>query len=359
MRRVPSLNASRHICDWLPIRSGWRSSSPTRHPPRLMTLCKEDSIAEDSTISTSPVPLKRVARTYGRPKDTRVEPDSSFTDLPCTSASRHSIYRTGPTDTKEEIPPTSDVQLSDDEGGQSLAKSPSSSPKFRWSWQAKLLEIDRTDDLDDGLHASSASGNTPPIAESKDSDPFSSPERRVNTSPTDVEPSSDVFGGSLRSLPASSSQHSPGTFLAQSRRVRNRVKKASTVVHDSDSDEAVAPSSNTSPVFPHPINTPKSGSSPTPPTSDADVDMETSSDIDMPLTKTRSKWKGKARAVSASGDASDSMTMSKENANSATDRTKSRNRKVSKTKVFFPSSLGQNLLLQCLSFIGSCEERSS
>ena len=279
-----------------------------------MTLSKEDSIAADSTLSVSPIPVKRAPRTYAssRPKDTHLESSPSAG----SSASRQNIYRTASKYNDEVVASTSDAQQSNDE-----AETPSG---FNWDWQQKMWEIDHPDEPGDaqnpGLHVC---GNAPPKAEGVHVDASSSPQRQTDISHADVERQTNAFGVSLASLTASSSQLSPPTNPS---RFRNR-KKVSAVIHDSDSGEGETRSSPTSPEFPNPISTPKLHSSPTPPTSDVDVDVDMK-----PPSKTRSKGKGKACDVF--GDMPDSMaTASIKGRRVTTKKIRSRDRKDSASKV--------------------------
>jgi len=97
----------------------------------------------------------------------------------------------------------------------------------------------------------------------------------------------DIFGGSLSTLTASPQPHSVAIFDASRSAtpelgVIKRHKKRGVAI---DSDDDLADSSFGSPMkMPHPINTPRLRSSPTPPTSDTDQSA----------AKSQGKGKGKA-----------------------------------------------------------------
>jgi hypothetical protein len=254
-----------------------------------MTLTKEYSIAADSTLSaSSPIIVKRAAHTYGRRKTSQDDehPTDDVDDSGFGSAPRQSIYRTAPPGVIEEIPPSSSAGDDDEHPDDGC-----STPKFRFEWQKKLWQIDHPDEdiVEDMPVVSSlfAGGNGPDNTKNNDFDGCPSPpEQDANSSFASgsgehvPEPSSS----SLPSLSSPSSQHLSDSPLAPV-----YAKKRSAKMHDLNVERGSAPSSPTSPAFPHLINTPKSCSSPTPPTSDGDEDSN-----DPSRTLNQKKAKGKS-----------------------------------------------------------------
>jgi len=291
-----------------------------------MVIHTDSSIVPDSTVSSSPSTpvspvVKRATFTYGRRKDLQsvLDPDSSATIADSSSSSRPSLYSAGHSDVEEEIPSSSHasgipelsgVTLAEVDAGTFLSftrkkdedkeignnsiggESPISparnddagSSSFQFAWKAKLKLIDEDfDDLDqstvppghpNGLH----------ILGSKDTDvPVSLASQPSSPKGTQLPTTDDVFGGSLSTLTDSQLQ-SASTFDASRSATPDLgvVKKLAVVYSDDD----LADSSFDSPAnMPHPINTPKSWSTPTPPTSE-------------PAAKPQSKGKGKAPARS-------------------------------------------------------------
>lgn len=296
-----------------------------------MVIHTDSSIVPDSTVSSpsppnSPV-VRRATFTYGRRNILQPVPESSATLVESSSASRPIFYSTAQSDVEEDIPPSSYASAVPESSGETLADvdtklrfsftrkmdekneiddalgrrettiSPARSDDarlspFAFSWKARLKQMDEdSDDPDDPIvlpnpssspNALLISGNTGADAPVSLTNQLSSSQR---TQPVAVD---DVFGGSLSSPTASYSQPHSNSALPVSpsatpnfeviKRPRKRV-----VVIDSDID--VADSSLDSPAkIPHPVFTPKSRSSPTPPTSDTDLSA----------AKPQSKGKGRA-----------------------------------------------------------------
>jgi mediator of replication checkpoint protein 1 len=297
-----------------------------------MVIHTDSSIVPDSTLSSSPSPstspiVKRAAFTYGRRKDvqTAPDPDSSATLAESSSSSRPRLYSTGQSELEEEVPPssytseilesssvtltTADVETSTpftrkkdenkemdvDSSGRKSLDSPTRSDdagpsSFEFSWKAQLKLIDEDFEASDERTVSSAVSGAPNVLSASENgqadasmslatQPFSSQPPKIDDvfgslTPNPMEPSSPpppvaAFGMSYSTSPE------PG--------IVKRPKRRAVVV---DSDDDLGDSSiNSSTKIPHPINTPKSRSSPTPPTSD----------LDLSIVKPRSKGKeGKA-----------------------------------------------------------------
>jgi mediator of replication checkpoint protein 1 len=160
------------------------------------------------------------------------------------------------------------------------------SSSFQYAWKAKLKLIDEDFDDPDQLMVPLGGPNALRILGDKDTDvPMSLASQPSSPKGTQLFATDNVFSGSL-STHTGSQPHSASTF-DESRSptpdlgVVKRPKKRAVVYSDDD----LAESSFDSPAnMPHPINTPKLRSSPTPPTSDADLSA----------AKPQSKGKGKA-----------------------------------------------------------------
>jgi mediator of replication checkpoint protein 1 len=317
-----------------------------------MPVNKEYSIVADSTAHISSPPtttpaVKRARFTYGRPKlDTPVHDSDTFIFQAANSSSSHdSVYRTGPLDLDEEIPPSSDparvlsdAELSDDEDDGNSRKDALS--KHEWEWRKKLRALDSEEDVDVEMPAIPAEVDASESREPSNDDalfpqrPIHSTFDHIPTSPAHhgtTNLADHIFGGSLSTLTASSLSSnafdkSPplSPEIAPSRR---RLSKPKRIVQDSDSEtENIANKSsptNTSPAFPHSIGTPPTNSSPTPPTSDDDMPAR--------LPKNMSKGRGKATAK-ARPDV-EPLRFSEEPAATVVKRTKDKHNKKSKIKV--------------------------
>lgn len=345
---------------------GWLLSFPSTVTSVEMPINTDTSVVADSTLASSPPPaatplIKRAAFTYGRRRGPIVDnPDSSISYQTTSSESRDRIYRTGPSDIDEEVPPSSEPDLDDENASLKDAL-----PKFQFGWKAKLKEMDERDDFNVGILSASGSGDVPISSPTLIDQPLSprrekaSGSRTVPASPIEFDSlTQDIFGGSLSSLTASSSlppssfansPASPGVVPA-----RRRTNKRA-VVHDSDSDSEIAnskPSSSLiSPTVPHTIITPTLHSSQTPPTSDDDIPAQFAS-------KSLSKGGNKATAA-ASRRSVPPLRFDGEPTGSHKKVSKDKESKKYRIKVSFLHARGTNnnwLMATCLS--GSYQERS-
>lgn len=314
-----------------------------------MPVNKDSSIVADSTFNPSSPPpattpaVKRPLRTYGRPKDTPVyDSDTSTFHTATSSASRGSVYRTGPPDLDEEIPPSSDpsripsdAELGDDDDESSPQNA---SSKFEWGWKKRLRALDSEEDGDVEMPSVSEHVDASELREPSHHDALS-PQRpieptshHISNLPTQHDTNAlaeDIFGGSLSTLTASSLSSVPidksPLLSPEVAPARRRLSKR--VVQDSDSEsEGVAAKSspaNTSPAFPHSIGTPPTNSSPTPPTSDDD----------MPARPSKNMSKGKGRASAAKPRLDVEPLRFSEEPSSIVKRTRDKHSKKSKIKV--------------------------
>ena len=220
-----------------------------------MPLVKEDSIAEDSTLSSSsPAPVKRAVHTYGRRQPTQVDESTSVANLE-SSTVRRQIYRTAPPDVDEEIPQSSSPSQ----------ESAPPRPKFEFSWKKMLRDMDK--ERPEDVAISSGSQDESNVFTSRDldsSDPF---RERDDASPS-VPQALDA--GSSSSPKLTHSRFSPAKSPIKSSLTHKQIKKRYGI---SASNLEEGPSSPITPEFPHCINTPKLSSSPTLPTSDEDRDL--------------------------------------------------------------------------------------
>ncbi|KAF8897205.1 hypothetical protein BD779DRAFT_1489499 [Infundibulicybe gibba] len=279
-----------------------------------MPLIKDDSIAGDSTISSTspsrtPV-IKRAAVTYGRRREVALEndPASSGSRSTQSSGSRQSVFRTGVSDMEEEIPPSSEPphvssDLDDSESGGGGNSKDASSP-FKFAWKDKLKEIDEQDDFDMDISSRLDADNTtdpppqpafdqPLLHQKGDTEYNAASTLPLNNPPTLVP--GDVFGVNL-STPTSPLLPTtvfgePSALLSTRPEVQpstraNRRK----VVLDSDSEQNTTKDTNSpsaaSPPLSRSVTTPYLRSSTTPPTSDDDMPARI-------LPKNRLKGKGK------------------------------------------------------------------
>ncbi|TFK43271.1 hypothetical protein BDQ12DRAFT_661965 [Crucibulum laeve] len=272
-----------------------------------MPLNRDYSIVADSTISSSPEPstpapvIKRVPRTYGRAREPIVEdPDTSFSHSDISSVSLGSVYSSGPRDTDEELLPSSEPRsafLSDnsDDEEKEGSDDESDAPEHIFEWKKKLEDIDKAY----SEAGRSASGESTHATQAGFGAPFllTGPEEGIKTHPASPAAlgqsalSSDIFGSTLSSFTISSASTRPSSLFPPPVAASRRHSNKRVVVHDSESESELPPkntsSTSASPVaFPHPITTPKSHSSQTPPTSDDEMPGQS-------LFKTKSKAKGK------------------------------------------------------------------
>lgn len=194
-----------------------------------------------ATMSESPPRVRRAARTYGRRQATS-DVDTSFEAANTSVETREDSDLSMSTSSYGDPPPDSDDRdahnasptsrhgsdASDDEDG--------NTPAFEFSWKAKLRAID--------------AGELENIALAGE-DETRSASGQITRPTTPNRAASTAFDGSLSSLTASSPPVSQ----------ENRPKRPEDLpISDPESDHP-----KSSPR--HPMNTPKSGSSPTPPTS--------------------------------------------------------------------------------------------
>ncbi|KAG6901551.1 hypothetical protein C0995_010661 [Termitomyces sp. Mi166 len=277
-----------------------------------MPIQMDSSIVPDSTISSSPpatpAAVKRARRTYGRSQRTETAGDDSDTPhlhVSKSSSSINSVFRTGPLDMDEEVPPSSDpshdysasnyIDHDDDDE----PDSEDASPAFQFSWRKKLKDIDTEEDDVAGLRGVIEEKRASKQREEEGHASALSPQRsessdlsHLPTSP--VESGKDtsterVFGGSLSTLTSSSPTAHSSFARSPSPQVTNRSRRKKPIIHDSDSEDGEnKESSPTSPPYPHQLTTPESRSSPTPPTSDDDMPALLGQDV-------KRKWKASIR----------------------------------------------------------------
>ncbi|KAJ4472160.1 hypothetical protein J3R30DRAFT_3523743 [Lentinula aciculospora] len=260
--------------------------------------------------SSSPQTHKQPARTYGRPKPAIDISASTPSRLIASSTSSNNSLSNGDSDALGEVPPPSEtwnsspveVQRNDGEG------SKNASPKFQWSWKARMKQMDEIEDDEESgarekavlLGKSMDEGSMP-----TDPGPLFLGQREIDilhpiTSPsrtTEPSLSQDPFSGSLATLTPSSQGLSQKTLASPSpsptlsrKRVSesNRVKHKRVLESDAESEQECGKSSCPSSPVKQPINTPQSRSSTTPSTSDSEHQM---------LRKVKSSSKGKSAAV--------------------------------------------------------------
>jgi mediator of replication checkpoint protein 1 len=248
-------------------------------------------------------PIKRPLRIYGKPKDTVSDeasaslqssgPPGSSTipisrpiashlaekNLQAPSSSRHSLTFA-----------VADDQGSDEEGSDA-------SGGFQFGWKAKMKAMDEemSADDDDLVPAIVADASRPADNRSPTIVRSNSASRTVPNSPSLQDAPSvaqDVSGGSLSALTASSdfdAIESRTPPVSPPPAASHRRGKRRAVIHSSDEDteDDTQGSARRSRVIPHPIASPKSRPSSTPPTSDNDLPAQ------IPLVNPRSKGKGK------------------------------------------------------------------
>ena len=273
-----------------------------------MPLETDYSIVADSTLSSSPQPtpmqrdpdasveIKRPVRTYGRRQEAPlVETPEIPSSFPSSSYSL-STHNTAPPGLSEEIPPTSpqtqltnyDTTLNSDEDDEDASNA---SPKFDFSWKAKLRALDEESDTEIPVESAlptshdTAGFGRPSLLEEPNTGSKSNSLETGTAMRSPTVTSNDLF----RSQPSSQEKQSPSrvppsrdAFVLSSPKVAPTTRKRlSKIVRDSDSEpEPSKASSSTSPSSSqliHPINTPKSRSlTTTPPTSDDEMPMKLS-----------------------------------------------------------------------------------
>ncbi|KAJ7087167.1 hypothetical protein B0H15DRAFT_842873 [Mycena belliarum] len=267
--------------------------------------------ADSSIVFSSPplmsTPIKRPPRTYGRPRDALVDqtkpPNPS--PQPCASAQAPGPARYGANalDLAQNFPgkrhlsrQSLDLDVAD---GQRDGDAGDASDGFQFGWKRKLKEIDEMTDedgedsrrpdaedaLDRGPHLSDR--ESPRIVPGDDAPCTVRNSPALQRSPLAVE---DVFGSSLSTITASSE-----TFedlpSASPPPVKTRGRRRAAVISTSEdeSEDVITASGQKARVSPHPITTPKSRPSSTPPTSDDEMPSRIAS-------ARRPKGKGKASA---------------------------------------------------------------
>lgn len=271
-----------------------------------MGLRKDFSVVADSEMASSPpsksspAPIRRAAKTYGRRRD---DPDTSFTYS--EQDSRDSIYRTGPLDISDEVPPSEPSRLldSDEEGEDDDGDVLPSSlvlPRFTFGWKEKLKQLDNEEDSNEYPRSQNASEHTSPKEASDllahmDTGSDSSALRAGARVLANLA-RGDVFGESLSSLnspfqPDASQDCSSPAYAPHGSHDRPRTRKnmiqSDDDMRNDDKQDNRSSSPQTSPL--HPIATPKSHLTSSPPTSHHD-------DVSIDSTESSgSKGKGKTR----------------------------------------------------------------
>jgi mediator of replication checkpoint protein 1 len=267
--------------------------------------------------------IRRAPRTYGR----RKAPDASDIDAALAAESSASSNYNSPTysESGHDVPPSSDFETSfnqadDGDVGDAPDDERVPQPQFGFDWKRKMQDIDKQydcdDDMDDappqpvlatgsaewsrddrsrathGISADedgSADDEEIPALQTyrprsvkddlarielefDESEVTGSHKGRIH--PLSAEDPDDPFGHPLPILTTSSQPtQTKDSSLASSRspspQIRRLAKRRAVHVLDSEADGEIAPHSpQTSPSALHPINTPKTTSSPTPPTTD-------------------------------------------------------------------------------------------
>jgi len=303
-----------------------------------MPVYEDSSIVADSTLSSSPTvatsAIRRAARTYGRPRgkgnDIVDDSNTSRVGRASSSDSRDRIYKTGPTEIDEEIPPSSDPITSQ---GDDEAESPSqdaSTSEYQFAWRKTLREYDEQEDFDMDSHPLEPRVDSPEIDNHKIPD--------VPTSPAHDDSSTlinDVFGGPLDALTTSPSSRNSSFHDHSSPDIgflRTRsTKHAKRVVRDSDSEgdesQSFFPAQPISiAIFPNP-------SSPTPCRSDEEMPA-----LVMPKRSLKRKGRAKDRAQSSQPESLEPVadcTGSIERPKTPREQRKKSKVKVGKTAIIF------------------------
>lgn len=269
-----------------------------------MVLRKDFSVVADSEMASSPSPspspqlARRVARTYGRRRD---DPDTSLTYSEPESSD--SIYRTGPPDIQDEVPPSEPSCLPDtdnegrDEDDEDMLPSLLSHPRFTFGWREKMKEVDEDPGSPGSIshvdgRASPKETLLPQVILDTDVD---GDRTRPEARPL------DVFGDAPSHTATSHNnghQDLPSSdFILKPPRTRLRSEK-NMAFSDNDTDNDDKPGSrSSSPQTPllHPITTPKSHFTSSPPTSHHDVSANSR---DSSASKGKGKGKNYKRQLS-------------------------------------------------------------
>lgn len=245
-----------------------------------MALTRNFSIVADSTLASSPpslvsspVPIKRTTRTYGRRRD---ELDSLHSE----QGSRDNILLTGPQNLSDEIPPSEPSgSMDSDEGGTDRDASSSSfrQPNIGFGWREKMREIDGVDDLSSYVLTRDTSERASAFPSTTSTVMDTHPDF-----PCQVEMSSDAPPGNVsHNSPSSlttilqptsgdlSSRVSSSGVLSNRLRNQKNMSISDDVLQDEDK-RLICPSSPQSPS-PYPLTTPISRRTSSPPTSHHDV----------------------------------------------------------------------------------------
>ncbi|KAF9452158.1 hypothetical protein P691DRAFT_772498 [Macrolepiota fuliginosa MF-IS2] len=257
-----------------------------------MSLKKDYSIVADSEMAssprsfTSPAPIKRATRTYGRRRE---DPDTSFTYS--EQDSRDSIYKTGPPDMLDEVPPSpsepsklldNNDEDEDEDGDEDMLPNSLQGHSFSFGWRDRMKELDEVDDFSEHLKPPAAHEdapskevalNTPASMDINGDSPAKGSGARTSTSAA----SEDVFSSSLSSL-ASPSQLTttqggsipkPASIASRNRpRIQKNIITSDDDMDHYDNCDNRPSSPQTS--SPHLIATPKSQFPSSPPTSHHD-----------------------------------------------------------------------------------------
>ena len=261
-----------------------------------MTLTRNFSTVADSTLASSPpslasspVPIKRTVRTYGRRRD---ELDSLHSE----QGSRDNILLTGPQNLSDEIPPSEPSgSVDSDEGGtdRDVSSSFFRQPSTGFGWREKMREIDGIDDLSSYVLTRDTSERASAFPSTTSTVMDTHPDF-----PCKVEMSSDAPPGNIsHDSPSSLTtilQPTSGDLPSRvsysgvlSNRLRNQknMSISDDVLQDEDK-RPICPSSPQSPS-PHPLTTPISRRTSSPPTSHHDAisaPSSTSKQMTVPLS---------------------------------------------------------------------------
>ncbi|KAJ3892759.1 hypothetical protein GG344DRAFT_75624 [Lentinula edodes] len=249
---------------------------------------------------------KRPVRTYGRPKPaTEVSTSKPSTNVYNSIANDDSLLNMG-SDTPGEAPPTSEpsnsplVEAENDGRNRVDGGNKDASSGHPWKWKVDMKHMDESEDEDGGsLQKTESSGDK--WSKPTDPEPLFSGQRdghilHTLASPsheTELSLSQDVFSDSPSKLAPSSFGHSHRTSASPTPSptfLRQRVSKhIKCVESDGEVERETDRSSYSSSPVKHPINTPQTRSSTTPPTSDAEDEM--------PSRKAKRHSKGKSVAI--------------------------------------------------------------
>ncbi|KAI0796597.1 MRC1-like domain-containing protein [Abortiporus biennis] len=207
--------------------------------------------------TSSPAPIRRAAKTYGRRRDPLTpDPDTSFAD---TSILSNDVFYTPSSKSSVELPPNSDFDASPSSelGGRDAddVEVAHESRGYQFEWRKKLEDLDKSDDED---LENVPSGNSL-HREHGLSD--------IDTTVPLQSPLDDTFGGPSLLLSSQSNfekqSNSPSPF-------KSRIDRTASCLEGSESEKEVGPSSTpqTPPRTLHYLSTPPSRlSKSSPPTS--------------------------------------------------------------------------------------------